>query len=211
MPQEHYFSTEPRVASRPMTVRVDLPDRTLELVTDRGVFAHGRIDRGTELLLRSIPPPPSTGDLLDLGCGYGPIAVTVALRAPAARVWAIEVNQRALELCSRNARANGAANFVVVSPEHVPDGVRFNAVYSNPPVRLGKEALHDVLRTWLNRLAAASTAFLVVQRHLGSDSLVRWLEQDGHEVTRLRSRWGYRVLEVRPAPASAHDGAHAPD
>jgi len=208
VPQEHYFTTQPRVASHPLTVRLELPDRSLELVTDRGVFAHGRIDRGTELLLRSVPPPPSTGDLLDLGCGYGPIAITVALRAPAARVWAVDVNQRALDLCARNARAAGAANVVAVPPDQVPDGVHFNALYSNPPVRLGKEPLHDVLRAWLGRLAADGAAFLVVQRHLGSDSLVQWLEQHGHATTRLRSKWGYRVLEARPALGSDHDGDH---
>src|SRR5438309_9182001 len=163
MPQEHYFSTQPRVASRPLTVRLDLPDRTLELVTDRGVFAHGRIDRGTELLLRSIPPPPSAGVFLDLGCGYGPIAITVALRAPTARVWAVDVNRRALDLCVRNARAAGAANVVAVPPDQVPDGVHFNALYSNPPVRLGKEPLHEVLSAWLTPLTIGGGVFLVVR------------------------------------------------
>lgn len=208
MPQEHYFTSEPRVASRPHSVRLELPDRSLDLVTDRGVFAHAAIDRGTVLLLRSFPPLPSSGELLDLGCGYGPIAITVALRAPAARVWAVDVNQRAVDLCARNARAAGATNVEAVLPEQVPDDVQFRAVYSNPPVRMGKEPLHDMLRTWFGRLAAGASAFLVVQRHLGSDSLARWLEQQGHTVTRLRSKWGYRVLEVRPALGSDHHGAH---
>jgi len=209
MPQEHYFTTKPRVASHPLSVRLELPDRSLELVTDRGVFAYGGIDRGTELLLRTLPPPPSGGDLLDLGCGYGPIAITVALRAPAAHVWAVDINERAVALCARNARAAGATNVKAALPEQVPVDVRFDAVYSNPPVRLGKSPLHDVLRTWLGRLDAGGDAFLVVQRHLGSDSLVRWLEEDGYAVTRVRSKWGYRVLDVRSAPAADHDGVHA--
>lgn len=205
--QEHYFATQPRVASHPVAVRVALPDRTLELITDRGVFAYGHLDRGTELLLRSVPPSPG-GELLDLGCGYGAIAITVALRAPHAHVWAIDINERALELCARNARAAGAANVTVATPDQIPDSIGFTALYSNPPVRLGKVPLHDVLDMWLARLAPDGVAWVVIQRHLGSDSLARWLAERGRSVSRLRSKWGYRVLEVRIAPGSPHDGAH---
>ena len=206
MPQDHYFTPEPGSPSRPLPLRAALPDRMLDLVSDRGVFAHGRLDRGTEILLRSIPPPPSGGELLDLGCGYGPIAITVALRAPGARVWAIDINRRARELTIRNAEACAAANVTVAAPEDVPADVRFAAVYSNPPVRLGKAALHALLETWLRRLAPDGVAYLVVQRHLGADTLARWLTEQGFDVRRLRSRQGYRVLEARPAGVNGHDG-----
>jgi 16S rRNA (guanine1207-N2)-methyltransferase len=204
---QHYFTTRPHVASHPVPVRVALPDRTLELITDRGVFAHGHLDRGTELLLRSVPLSPD-GELLDLGCGYGAIAITLALRAPQAHVWAVDINERAIELCERNAHASGATNVTVGTPDHVPESIRFSAIYSNPPVRLGKEPLHDVLDTWLARLRPDGVAWLVVQRHLGSDSLAKWLMERGRSVSRLRSKWGYRVLEVRIAPGSPHHGAH---
>jgi 16S rRNA (guanine1207-N2)-methyltransferase len=204
MTQEHYFSAEPRVKSKPAHARLTLTDLTLDLLTDRGVFAHAQVDRGTELLLRTIPPPPATGDLLDLGCGYGPIAITMALRAPAARMWAVDVNHRALELCERNAAAAGAGNLIVAGPDDVPTELSFARIYSNPPVRLGKQQLHTLLDAWLQRLRADGVAELVVLRHLGADSLAAWLDERGFSVERLRSKQGYRILEVRHRPASGH-------
>lgn len=206
MTQDHYFSAEPRVPSHPRTARLILPDLTVELETDRGVFAHGHIDFGTDLLLRTIALPPP-GDLVDVGCGYGPIAITLALRHPDSTVWAVDVNRRALELCARNAERAGATNVVTVEPDAVPDGIRIAGMYSNPPVRLGKEALHELLLHWIERLEPHATATLVVQRHLGADSLAAWLDGLGHRVERLRSRGGYRVLEVHAASGSPHDGS----
>jgi 16S rRNA (guanine1207-N2)-methyltransferase len=206
MTQDHYFSARPAAPSRPATARLSLPDLTLNLTTDRGVFAYGAVDRGTELLLRTVPSPPA-GDLLDLGCGYGPIAIALALRNPAARVWAIDVNERAIGLCRQNAEAAGATNVHVAEPTDVPTGLRFAALYSNPPVRLGKSPLRELLEGWLNRLLPDGRAYLVVQRHLGSDSLAKWLGERGYTVDRLRSRAGYRVLEVHTPTASTHHGA----
>jgi 16S rRNA (guanine1207-N2)-methyltransferase len=192
---QHYFTSQPAVTSRPVTARLRLPDLDVELVSDSGVFSYGEVDRGTELLLRTIPPPPH-GDLLDLGCGYGVIATTLALRAPHARIHAIDVNHRALELTRENAQRLVAGNISVTTPEDVAPGLRFAALYSNPPVRIGKAPLHDLLSMWIDRLAPDGDAFLVVQRHLGSDSLAAWLAQRGHQVERLRSKGGYRVLRV---------------
>jgi 16S rRNA (guanine1207-N2)-methyltransferase len=186
------------VGTRPRRVALVLPDARLELRTDRGVFAREGIDPGTKLLLLEAPPPPPAGHLLDLGCGYGPVALVLARRSPAATVWAVDVNRRALALTAGNARAAGLANVVVATPEEVPDDVCFATVWSNPPVRVGKPALHQLLRQWLARLAPGGEAFLVVHRHLGADSLARWLGGEGHAVERLRSRAGYRLLRVCP-------------
>jgi len=204
MSQDHYFSVEPAIRSRPLTARLKLPDATLELVTDRGVFAYGRVDRGTDLLLRTIPPPPRTGALLDLGCGYGAIAVTLAIRAPGSAVWALDANRRALDLTRRNAAASGAINVIVAEPADVPVDLRFAAVYSNPPIRLGKAAVRALLSEWLARLQPDGHAHLVVQRFLGADSLAAWLVSSGFAVERRRSRGGYRVLDVHNARASTH-------
>jgi 16S rRNA (guanine1207-N2)-methyltransferase len=204
--QDHYFSTDPKVASHPRTIAVRLPDLSFELDTDRGVFAHGHLDAGTDLLLRSIGPVPP-GEIVDVGCGYGAIAITLALRNPDARVWAVDVNRRALDLCARNAERAGAGNVVPADPDNVPDRVQFAAVYSNPPVRLGKEALHALLLTWIGRLQPGAAATLVVQRHLGADSLAAWLIGLGHHVERVRSKAGYRILEVHAAAGSPHDGS----
>jgi 16S rRNA G1207 methylase RsmC len=193
----HYFE-EPTAASAPETIEVVLPDVSFTMTTDRGVFSHGRLDAGTAVLLRTPHPVPPTGHLLDLGCGAGAIAITLALRAPTATVWAVDVNPRARERCAANAAALRLTNVRVEAPDTVPEDVRFAAVWSNPPIRIGKEALHDLLRTWLGRLDPDGRALLVVQRHLGADSLQAWLGEQGHAVTRVASKAGYRVLEVAP-------------
>jgi 16S rRNA (guanine1207-N2)-methyltransferase len=180
-------------------VRLALPDLTLDLETDRGVFSRGDIDAGTKLLLLEAPAPGAVGDHLDLGCGYGPIALTLARRAPGATVWAVDVNRRALALTEANASANGIGNVRVAAPDDVPEAVRFTTLWSNPPIRVGKAALHDLLLRWLPRLAPDGRAVLVVQKHLGADSLARWLDEQGFATTRLQSRAGYRLLEVSGA------------
>lgn len=192
----HYFDPHPAVASSPRSVVLALPDLSLKLTTDRGVFSRDGVDPGTKLLLLSAPPPPPSGDLLDLGCGYGPIAVTLARRAPGATVWAVDVNARALSLTAANAASAGATNVRAVSPDDVPSDVRFSAIWSNPPVRVGKAVLHDVLERWLARLTPDGSAVLVVHKHLGADSLARWLAERW-SVERLASRMGYRLLSVR--------------
>jgi len=185
------------VGSAPASVQLALPDLTLDLRTDRGVFAHGRVDPGTKLLLLEAPAPAGAGNLLDLGCGTGAIALTLARRSPAATVWAVDVNRRARELTMANAERNGTANVHTAAPEEVGDEVRFATIWSNPPVRIGKGALQALLATWLGRLTPDGSAVLVVQKHLGSDSLARWLDDAGWAVARLASRMGYRLLEVR--------------
>jgi 16S rRNA (guanine1207-N2)-methyltransferase len=212
---QHYFSGQPDVPSAPATVPLVLPDFSLTLTTDRGVFSGTRVDAGTKLLLLGAPPLPSGAvDVLDLGCGYGPIAVTLARRAPDARVWAVDVNDRALALCTANAEAAGVGDRVrAVHPDEVPVEVRFAAIWSNPPIRIGKPALHDLLRRWLGRLDAAAQAVLVVQKHLGADSLARWLDSEGWSTHRLDSRAGYRLLAVDAATDPLPDhaaGAEAP-
>lgn len=195
-PAGHYFDPSPAAPSRPASVRLVLPDLTAELTTDRGVFSAERVDPGTKYLLLEAPPPPAAGTLVDLGCGYGPIACTLASRAPGATVWAMDVNERARALCRANADALGLGNVRVAAPEDVPDDVVVDLIWSNPPIRIGKAALHDLLQRWLGRLSPTGAAVLVVQKHLGADSLQRWLRDEGWQAERLGSRAGYRLLEV---------------
>ena len=166
--------------------------------TDRGVFSRGELDTGTSLLLRTSLPLASSGDLLDLGCGAGPIALTMARRSPAATIWAVDVNERARELCVRNAARNGLSNIRVVHPDDAPDDVRFATTWSNPPIRIGKPRLRQLLYGWLDRLTPDGTAALVVQKHLGADSLHRWLDFEGFWTERITSKSGYRILAVSP-------------
>ncbi len=193
---QQYFAERPAAARRPGMVHVVTEDLHLELATDSGIFSPSRLDPGTRLLLETAPPPPAAGNLLDLGSGYGPLALVLAARSPGAQVWAVDVNTRALELCARNAERAGLPNVHCAAPDDPAVPGAFGLIWSNPPIRIGKAALHALLVAWLARLEPAGAAYLVVQRHLGSDSLQRWLESAGWPADRVAARAGYRVLRV---------------
>jgi 16S rRNA G1207 methylase RsmC len=199
MASEHYFSADPgsELRLRRITVRLGGQDR--EVTTSNGIFSPDHIDQGTEVLLRYAPAPPASGDLLDLGCGWGPIALTLALESPGAPVWAVDVKDRALDIVRRNAAELCLETVEAERPEELPDGIEFATIWSNPPIRVGKAELHSMLQKWLPRLAPGADSYLVVQRNLGSDSLQRWMETefaDRLAVAREAISKGFRVLKV---------------
>jgi 16S rRNA G1207 methylase RsmC len=197
---DHYFTADPSVQFRRVPVRVEVWGRPIDLVSGSGVFAQGRLDVGTAVLFRETTPPETGRVFLDLGCGYGVIAAALATSRPDAEVWAVDVNERAVLLAQENAAALGVADRLrAVTPEAVPEDLRFDEIWSNPPIRIGKQALHELLLTWLPRLADDGRAVLVVGKNLGADSLQRWLGEQGYPSTRLASAKGFRVLEVRRA------------
>ncbi|HTO01011.1 MAG TPA: methyltransferase [Microthrixaceae bacterium] len=203
----HYFNDDPKVTSKPSTVRLTLPDLSVELHSDRGVFSSERIDPGTKVLLMELPELPA-GAVVDVGCGYGPISTTLALRRPGQPIWAVDVNSRALELTRKNLKQHASADtpINVVRPEDVPEELRVSAIVSNPPIRVGKAVLHELLEFWLDRLEPNGEAWLVIQKHLGADSLAKWLNGRGFEVERIKSRQGYRLFRVTQ-PGVAQLGA----
>jgi 16S rRNA G1207 methylase RsmC len=197
---DHYFTPDPGAPVQVRYVHFAVAGRDFRLAAASGVFSAGRLDPGTSVLLAKadLPGPDVRGPLLDLGCGYGPIAAVLASVAPAATVYAIDVNQRALDLVRRNAADAGVTGRVIAAaPDEVPEGVTFTQIWSNPPIRIGKDELHRLLRRWLARLAPDGEAWLVVARNLGADSLQRWLVEDqGWQVDRHASQKGFRVLRV---------------
>lgn len=198
--QEHYFTAQPAGADVRRDITVDIWGVTRTVETAPGVFCPERLDLGTSVLLREVPEPPQIGDVLDLGCGWGPISIALATAAPKARVWGVDVNMRALDLLERNAARLGLTGITAALPGDVPDDVRFSTIWSNPPIRVGKEVLHTMLLTWLPRLVDGGAAYLVVQKNLGADSLHAWLGGTLgplYTVSRLASAKGFRVLEVR--------------
>ncbi|RNE62508.1 class I SAM-dependent methyltransferase [Cryobacterium tepidiphilum] len=200
MASDHYFSAAPESELKLREISITIAGHAYALTTANGIFSPDHIDTGTQVLLDNVPEPPPSGDFLDLGCGWGPISLHLALAAPHATVWAVDVNERALDLVRRNAARLGLGNVNAVLAKDVPDDVRFRGIWSNPPIRVGKEELHSLMRTWLPRLSAGSDAWLVVQRNLGADSLQRWLESvldDGFGVSRAATKKGFRVLRVR--------------
>ena len=192
----HYFHT-PSGDERRRRVTMRFWDTGWEFTTAAGVFSADGLDLGTAVLLRESVPPAGAARLLDLGCGYGVIAVALASACPDAVVDAVDTNGRALELCAANAAAHGVVDRVrALRPDQADPCTRYDEIWSNPPIRIGKQALHDLLLTWLPRLAPGGTARLVVGRNLGADSLQDWLNASGYRCHRVASAKGFRVLAV---------------
>lgn len=198
MAAEHYFSQDPTSPLREHQVTMALGDRELTLVAPSGTFSPEGVDRGTQVLLDSAPPPHSHGVLVDLGCGWGPIALTLAEHSPEASVYAVDINRRALEAVGRNASLAGFGHIHPVTPDQFPE-LPIDTLWSNPPIRIGKQALYELLTTWLNRLAEEGEAWLVVAKQLGADSLQRWLNDGGageFQCERVETAKGYRVFRI---------------
>ena len=198
MPNNHYFSESVATELKPREIVTSLADQELKLFTSPGVFSPEHVDQGTEILLKQLEKVKPSGEILDLGCGWGPIAIAIALNSPDAKITAIDVNQKCLALTKLNAEKLDLGNISAMLPEAVPGNLLFDEIWSNPPIRVGKAVLHQILELWLNRLKVGGTARLVVQKHLGSDSLQKWLSQTfpNFEVSRITSEKSFRVIKV---------------
>ena len=196
---EHYFSADPSAPFRRESFDCEVWGQRLSLVTGSGVFSRGHLDHATAVLFRETTPPRS-GRILDLGCGYGVIGLAIATASPPTEVTGVDVNERALLLATDTAAALGVADrYTACLPDAVPDDASYDEIWSNPPIRIGKAALHELLLRWLPRLVPGGRAVMVVGKNLGADSLQRWLVENGYPTTRLASAKGFRVLEVRGA------------
>jgi len=194
---EHYFTADPKAPFKRVPVRTNIWGHWLELTSGSGVFAQGRLDIGTGVLLQDSAPPEGARTVLDLGCGYGVIGLAVAIAVPDCVVTAVDVNERAVLLANENAAELGVADrFTAGTPDQIDPAATYDEIWSNPPIRIGKEALHELLLTWLPRLAPEGRARLVVGKNLGADSLAAWLTDQGYPTTKLSSAKGFRVLET---------------
>jgi 16S rRNA G1207 methylase RsmC len=194
---DHYFSADPSVPFEREKFTCEVWGHELTLVSGSGVFSRGHLDRATAVLFRETEPP-AQGQFLDLGCGYGVIGLAIARAVPLATVTAVDVNERALALANENAEALGVeGRFVACLPDAVPGDATYDEIWSNPPIRIGKQALHELFLTWLPRLRPEGRLVMVVGKNLGADSLQRWLEEQGYPTRRLASAKGFRVLESR--------------
>lgn len=202
MAGDHYFSPAPQSAVRMSVRTLTLRGHEVTLETASGTFSPGGLDAGTEVLLKYAPPAPENGTFLDIGCGWGPLTVALALESPMARVWGVDVNERALQVARDNTENLGLTTVTVAQPQDIPPALTFDLIWSNPPIRVGKKALHEILASWLPRLGASGEAYLVVAKKLGADSLLDWLNSG--EITnihaqRMETSRGYRVLRVTRA------------
>jgi 16S rRNA G1207 methylase RsmC len=199
---QHYFSESPEAASHRKEFAVSASNGELALSTDAGIFSQHGLDKGTSVFLEVMAKhdcaPIAPGSFLcDIGCGSGAIALTLAVRYPACTIYAVDTNKRARDICLENATRNGLTNIEVKAPEEVDPSIVFASMWSNPPIRIGKSALHDLLELWLARLDTDGTAYLVVNKNLGADSLSQWMTALSYPTTRIASRNGFRVLEVK--------------
>jgi 16S rRNA G1207 methylase RsmC len=200
MSEDHYFSQEPSSPLKPRTIQIPVAGELVDVTTASGTFSPTQLDFGTEVLIEQMDLVPDSGNLLDLGCGWGPIALNLARLRPDTKVWAVDVNTRSVELTQANAKSLGISNITTLLPEQVPTDLRFSGIWSNPPIRIGKKELHELLLLWLPRLETGGEAYLVVQKNLGSDSLQKWLTEElatGFEVSRYTSIKTYRVLKIK--------------
>ncbi|GAA2860778.1 class I SAM-dependent methyltransferase [Paenarthrobacter ilicis] len=202
MESAHYFTAQPAgpFTRKPLTVELD--GKTRHLQTSSGIFSPDAVDKGTAILFSDVPPPPAEGTFLDIGCGWGPIALTLGLKSPEATVVAVDVNERCVTLTNENAAALGLGNVHASLPDDVDPGVEFTTIWSNPPIRIGKAELHALLLRWLPRLAPGGEAWLVVQKNLGADSLQKWLAGElgsGYAVGRESTSKSFRIIKVRKA------------
>lgn len=199
MSDDHYFSADPDVPFARESFTASVWGHDLDLVSGAGVFSRGHLDHATAVLFRETQPP-APGRILDLGCGYGVIGLAIAAAQPGARVEGVDVNARAVTLAQENAAALGLTDRFaarLVEPEAPAPETTYDEIWSNPPIRIGKAALHALLLRWLPRLADDGRAVMVVGKNLGADSLATWLGAQGYPTTRLASAKGFRVLETR--------------
>lgn len=196
-PTEHYFSETTATPFKPREIEVELAGDPYKVTTAAGVFSPDSLDRGTQVLLNSLESAPD-GDILDIGCGWGAISLHTALENPASTVWAVDINDRARELAAMNANRLNLQNITVSTPAEIPADITFTEIRSNPPIRIGKTALHELLKMWLPRLAIGGSAYLVVAKHLGAESLAKWIAETWpeFEVTRYARSKGFHVLRV---------------
>ena len=198
---DYYFSENPAGEARSRVIDVELAGATRSILTAGGVFSPEQIDRGTHVLLRELAgtvPANITDPFLDIGCGWGPIALTAALEIPEREVWAVDVNERARELTRENAKRLGLRHLHVAAPDAVPKGLTFGEIRSNPPIRVGKSVLHEILTMWLPRLAPRGAATLVVAKHLGAPSLQAWMHEAFPQlaVSRIARSKGFHLIRA---------------
>lgn len=208
---EHYFTAQPSSEAREHEVRYRARGVDYAVSAPDGVFSAQQLDRGTAVLLDKAPRtalPELTGDAsaqplcVDVGCGWGPITFALAHEHPHATVLGVDVNERALEAARRNTVRLGLTQHVVISDARTAveqlrtDGKHADLIWSNPPIRIGKASLHKLLTTWLELLRPGTgEAYWVVQKNLGADSLVDWLNTQGFPSEKLGSSKGFRIIK----------------
>ena len=203
MVEEHYFSSDPAAPKKTVSVLIQVGGKEIEIEAASGTFSSSRLDAGTAVLLKHDEHFPKDGNVLDIGCGWGPIGLSIASVSKSSKVFGIDINQRSIEQSNLNSSNLGLTNYSAMHSRELPSDLRFSAIWSNPPIRVGKKVLHELMETYIPRLEPGGRAMLVVQKNLGADSFQRWLSSrfPEAEVTRVSTDKGYRVISLVSPPS----------
>ena len=195
---EHYYTKDPKVRSDRQTISSDLRGTDLRFTTDAGVFSKGGIDFGSRLLVESFVMPDVSGDVLDVGCGYGPIGLTIATLFPERQIQMVDVNERAIALSKENAERNHVKNVTVYSSDglSVVSDLGFAAILTNPPIRAGKDVVFSFYEKSYEKLRSSGELWVVIQKKQGAPSSMKHLEEIYGNVSVVAKRKGYYILRA---------------
>lgn len=195
---EHYYAKDPKVESRPQEWSVQLRGNQLRFKTDAGVFSKGEVDFGSRLLVESFNMPEVEGRVLDVGCGYGPIGLTIATSFPKREIHMVDVNERALALSKHNAERNHITN-AVIYPSSALTAVQvdnFAAILTNPPIRAGKDTVFAFYENSFAKLGSGGELWVVIQKKQGAPSSAKRLEEIFGNVETVEKKKGYYILRA---------------
>ncbi|ARD48160.1 class I SAM-dependent methyltransferase [Sporosarcina sp. P33] len=196
---EHYYSKNPQVSSAPKQWKAEIRNRVLSFTTDAGVFSKGSIDEGSKLLAETFKEPSIGGDFLEIGCGYGPIALSIAMDFSDRTVHMVDVNERALSLSEKNAQHNGIRNVRIYESSGV-DSVEqegFAAIITNPPIRAGKQTVFSFYEGAYEKLEPGGELWVVIQKKQGAPSTMEYLKKLFGNVETVAKKKGYFILRAK--------------
>jgi 16S rRNA (guanine1207-N2)-methyltransferase len=195
---EHYYTSSPQVKSREERIEITLRGMKLTFYTDRGVFSKEKVDFGSELLIDVIEANEDA-KILDVGCGYGPIGLSLAKESSKRSITMVDVNQRALTLAGKNAKVNGIENISIQESDllvNVEDR-DFDLIISNPPIRAGKDVVHTLFEQSYDHLKPEGELWIVIQKKQGSPSAIKKLESLFEIVEEVTKKKGYRIIRAK--------------
>ncbi len=197
---DHYYTQDPSSESKPIQAHYRFRGHDFTLWSDAGVFSKGELDPGTDILLNALPESIQ-GRILDLGCGWGPVGVSLSVLYPDCRVTFTDINNRALSLSQRNAAEHRVAGEFVQSDgfENIP-GV-FDLIITNPPIRAGKQTIYKMFADSADHLSHDGALYIVIRKQQGAPSAVKYLSTLFTSVTIVERSGGYWVIRCTQEPS----------
>ncbi|AGY82687.1 MULTISPECIES: class I SAM-dependent methyltransferase [Carnobacterium] len=195
---DHYFTNRPQTASETSAWTYTLRGKEFKFVTDTGVFSKKTVDFGSRLLIETLDFSEMVpGNLLDIGCGYGPIGLSLAKEDAERKVEMVDVNERALGLAKQNASNNRLANVLIHTSDiyESVEGKDFAAIVSNPPIRAGKQVVHGVLTGAYDLLKHGGTLTVVIQKKQGAPSAKAKMEETFRNAEVIAKDKGYWIIQ----------------